>query len=99
MKDEKFRKALDEYAIEREMTVKVFDDRAYDNSIVGITDGGVLVYDYEKMVEEIMEEDGCEEIEAVEWIEYNTMRALPYMGDGAPIVIHPKSDIDMYGED
>ena len=32
------------------------------------------------------EEFTCEE--AIEWIEYNTIRALPYMGEGAPIIVY-----------
>ena len=27
--------------------------------------------------------------EAVEWIEHNTIRALPYMGEGTPIIMYP----------
>lgn len=26
-------------------------------------------------------------LQAIEWIDYNTKRALPYMGDKAPIII------------
>ena len=32
-------------------------------------------------------EDYAEE-EAVEFIDYNTLRAIPYMGDKAPIVVY-----------
>lgn len=34
-----------------------------------------------------MEKNGCTAEEAMEWIDYNTMRALPYAGAMAPIVI------------
>ena len=47
-----------------------------------------FVYDYDKMVQWIVETQGWDELEAVEWIEYNTIRALPYMGEGAPIVMY-----------
>lgn len=36
-----------------------------------------------------MNEEGFTDNEAVEWIETNTLRALPYMGDKAPIVMYP----------
>ena len=26
--------------------------------------------------------------EAIEWIDYNVIRALPYMGEEAPIIMH-----------
>lgn len=40
------------------------------------------------MVECIMNAQKWEYADAVEWIEYNTLRALPYMGEDGPIVIH-----------
>ena len=50
------------------------------------------MYDFEKMVEWLMETEGLSDIEAVEWIEYNTVRALPYMGEGAPIIMYSLID-------
>jgi hypothetical protein len=35
-----------------------------------------------------MREEGWDEIEAIEWIEYNTMRANAYY-DNAPIIMYP----------
>ena len=35
-----------------------------------------------------MNEEGWSEEDAVEWIDYNTVRAIPYMGEGAPIIMH-----------
>lgn len=57
---------------------------------MGITeegDNGRVVYDYDKMVEHLMKEDDMTMEEAVEFIDYNTMRALPYAGEGAPIIM------------
>ena len=101
MKDPKFRKALDAYAVDHEQDIKVLDDHTYDKSVVGITDDGRLVYDYNKMVEEFMEDEGCDETEAVEWLDYNTMRALPYFGENAPIIINTNKEtlMELYGED
>lgn len=69
----------------------MFDDPAFDKSIIGITDEGRLVYDYEKMVDELAEEDGISREEAQEFIDYNTMRVLPYINHQdsqyAPIVL------------
>ena len=74
------RMELDEDAI-------VFDRPAFDNSIIAVTTDGRAVYDYRKMVVELMEDDGITEEEAIDWIEYNTLRVIPYAGDMAPIVV------------
>ena len=39
---------------------------------------GRVVYDYEKMIEYLREQNGMDYEDAVEWIDYNTIRALPY---------------------
>jgi hypothetical protein len=65
----------------------VFDNPAFDNSIIGITTDGKAVYDYEKMVTELMQDDDISEQEAIDWIEYNTIRAIPYAGELAPVII------------
>jgi hypothetical protein len=67
--------------------VIVFDNHAYDNSIIGETFDGRAIYCFEQMVQELMEDEGWDEIDAIEWIEYNTLRALPYFGKKAPIVL------------
>lgn len=66
----------------------VFDNQSYDNSIIGITLDGRVIYAYEKMVEEYMEDNDCNEEDAYDWIDYNTMRSLPYAGSKAPMVVH-----------
>ena len=65
----------------------LFDNPDYDEAIVGVTDEGKVVYDYDKMVQILVERDGYEELEAIEWIEYNTIRALPYFKN-PPIVMN-----------
>lgn len=65
----------------------LFDNPDYDEAIVGVTDDGQVVYDYDKMVQILVERDGYEETEAIEWIEYNTIRALPYYKN-PPIVMN-----------
>lgn len=65
----------------------VFDNYAYDNSIIGTTFDGRAIYDFDKMTEELMQDEGWTEEEAIDWIEYNTLRALPYGGDKVPLVM------------
>ena len=64
----------------------VFDNASYDNSIIGMSTDGRVIYSFNKMVEEFMSDENVSEMEAVEWIEYNTIRALPYLGENAPII-------------
>jgi hypothetical protein len=66
----------------------VFDNASYDNSIIGSTFDGRAIYDFNVMVKEYAEDNECDELEAIEWIEYNTMRALPYAGEKAPEVVN-----------
>jgi hypothetical protein len=66
----------------------VFDNASYDNSIVGVTTDNRVVYDYDKMIEELMEDEGWSYDDAVDWIDYNTIRSLPYAGEKAPIIMY-----------
>lgn len=66
----------------------VFDNPAFDYSIVGVTIDGRAVYDYESMIIEYMTYEDATLEEAIDWIEYNTIRSLPYAGEYAPIIIH-----------
>ena len=78
------RELLEEYGYE---DVKILDNYSYDSALIGITEDNRAVYSYQKMVEWLVKEQGMEELEAIEWIDYNTIRALPYFGVDAPVVI------------
>lgn len=69
--------------------VILLDNYSYDDALIGVTEDGRAVYDYDKMVTWLVETEGFTELEAVEWIDYNTIRALPYMGEGAPLIMYP----------
>ena len=68
--------------------VKYLTDFSYDSALIGVTHDDRAVYDYDLMVEWLMEDQGFTEEEAVDWIDFNTIRALPYMGADGPIVLH-----------
>lgn len=53
-----------------------------------MTEDGRAVYDYGRMVEWLMDTEGWSFEDAAEWVDYNTIRALPYMGEDAPIVMN-----------
>ena len=62
---------------------------SYDDALIGVTEDGRAVYDYNRMIEWLVATEGFTEEEAMEWIDYNTIRALPYMGENAPIIVYP----------
>ena len=66
----------------------IFDNPNFDNSIVGITEDGNLVYSLRKMVIELSEEDHISYDDAYEFIDYNTLRVLPYITEGIKPIIY-----------
>lgn len=58
----------------------------YNDAVIGISSNGEVIYDFDKMIDCLMRNEDWSYESAVEWIEYNTIRALPYMQPGAPIV-------------
>ena len=65
----------------------ILDNPSFDKSIIGVSDGR-LVYCYESMIQELVQDDGCEYVDAIDFIDYNTIRAIPYMGEFAPIIMY-----------
>ena len=69
--------------------IKYLTDFSYDDALIGVTHDNRAVYDYEKMVEWLISTEGFTEEEAIEWIDYNTLRAIGYFGEDAPIIMYP----------
>lgn len=93
MLDKEFRKTvaamLKEEGIPEEDQPLLFTNHSYDNSIIGLTAlDGRVVYLYDSMIQEFMEDEDCSEEDAIEWIECNTLRALGFGDKGHnPIVV------------
>ena len=66
----------------------VFENPDYLGAIIGVSDDGRVIYDYERMALCLMETDGMDNEEAMEFINFNTLGALPYMGDKRPIILN-----------
>ena len=66
----------------------VFENPDYDSAIIGITHDNSVVYDYNLMILDLMKEDHMSYEDATDFIDYNTLRALPYFGEGAPLVMY-----------
>ena len=84
------------YVSEENPEALMFRDPEFYSAIVGYyfneMDLPVLVYKYDKMIESLAAEYEDSEdpyIDAMEWIDYNTIRTLPYMNaKGRPIIIY-----------
>lgn len=66
-----------------------FENPSFVKAITGITDSEQLIYDYDLMIAAAMEEENWEAEEAIEWIDFNTLRSIPYIGQYHPIVSFP----------
>lgn len=90
MVNTKLREALEEMFDE----AVILDDPSFDQSIVGYTADGRLVYSFDKMVIEWARENNSSVDEAFDFVNYDTCRALSYMGDRAPILILSLPEVD-----
>lgn len=76
----------EEFDMEIVESLSLFDAPAYAEAIIGMTHDNRVIYDYEKIVEHLMKHDGMEYDEAMEFVDYNVIRTLPYMPN-APIIM------------
>lgn len=100
IKDNEQLRGLIEDAIggfDEDESILLLEGDEYAPACIGITTDHCLVYDWDLMVESLAkyyrEEDDTDEdatMKAIEWIDYNTLRALPYMHSqgNVPIIIN-----------
>lgn len=69
--------------------VVLFENFDYADAFIGVSSDGRAIYDYEKMADSLVKREGWSYEDAIEWIDYNTIRALPYGGNDAPIIMYP----------
>lgn len=85
-------KSIDEFRsflIERgDKDTVYFANPDFVDAILGISDDGRVVYSYSRMAESLMLKEQMTYEEAVEFIDYNTIRSIPYMGNNAPIIVY-----------
>lgn len=67
----------------------ILEGDEFADGAIGYTDDYHVVYSYERLVESLGKAYDSEE-DAIEWLEYNTIRAIPYMASegNEPIIIH-----------
>ena len=93
MTNAELREVLSDYCMGDESALNdivLFEDPDYADAVVGISHDDRLIYSYGKMVEHLMRVDGITEEEAIDFIDTNTMRSLPYAaayGAHPPIIL------------
>lgn len=65
--------------------VIIFENPSYDDAFIGITTKNIAVYNYDKMIEWLIEKEGMDYEEAIEFIDWNDSF---YYGEGYPIIIY-----------
>lgn len=70
----------------------LFENPDYASAIIGLSEDGRVIYSYPLMISHLVDKDHMSEEDAVEFIDYNTIRALPYMGEMRPIIFYSLED-------
>lgn len=65
----------------------VLEGPDYLSAVIGVSEDGRVIYSFSRMVEHLMLNDGMSREEASDFIDFNTIGALPYMGEKSPIVL------------
>jgi hypothetical protein len=65
----------------------VFENPDYDDAIIGVSHDDRVVYDYDKMIDHLVNKENMTVEDAVDFISYDTIRSLSYRGEDAPIVM------------
>lgn len=68
--------------------IVVLTNYSYEDALIGVSHDDRAIYDFDLMVKWLCEKENFTPEEAFEWIEFNTIRALPYAGADAPIIMY-----------
>ena len=71
----------------------VFESPDYDGAIIGVSEDGAVVYDFNRMAVWLSEKENISIEEAIDFICFNTIGALPHIGEGAPVIITMLEDL------
>lgn len=85
---------LQEYLKKEYGGYALFEPEHYDEGIIGITENGNVVYSYGLLAETLMLHDDMSYEDAIEWLDYNTIRTIPYMGEFKPVMLMEFPDCD-----
>ena len=66
----------------------VLENPDYLSAVAGVSEDGRVIYSYPRMIEHLVLNECMTYEEASEFIDYNTIRALPHMGKKSPIILN-----------
>ena len=66
----------------------VLESPTYRNAVLGISEDGRVIYSERTIIEDMIIDEGMDIEDAYDNFSYNLLRALPYMGKMAPIILH-----------
>ena len=73
--------------------VLLYQNPDFDQAIIGVdANSNAVIYDFDLMVQDMVKKDGVTQEEATEFIQYNTIRATPYMPQPRPIILRKLMD-------
>ena len=79
---------LEDVLLENGLDGTSFFKGDYISAILGYTEDGRLVYSYNKMVDWLVDSVSMSDAEASEYIDFNVIRTVPYMGEKSPIILY-----------
>lgn len=63
----------------------------FEDAIIGLDSNERVIFDFELMAECLMAQNDWDYTEAIDWLDYNTMRTLPYIPEETrPIILEAK---------
>lgn len=78
------------YREEMEEGTVFLEPEYFDEAIIGkarVNGHEVLAYSLQAIIDAVYKHEVQDMDEATEWVEYNTLRAIPYMGEQAPVIV------------
>ena len=76
------------YDLEEAETI-LFRDPDYATAIIGVSTNYEVIYDYDKMIEYLVDNENMTYDEAADFVSYNTIRATSYIQGNRPIIMYP----------
>lgn len=61
----------------------------YTSAIVGMSDDYRVIYNYERMLDYLVETENMSYEDAADFISYDTIRAINYISGNRPIIMYP----------
>lgn len=82
---------IEEYLKEyyQDQEIILFDNYDYATAFIGITNDNRAIYSYELMLEYLIAKCDMDLYDAIEWLDYNTIRVLEYTSiSNKPLILY-----------